>query len=120
MLKRELPVTHCTQCGGVGYNSRVADRRCSKTIAGERCGGTNANALNRSDWEDCSYCEATGYYRIKTVRNAKVSAIFSCVRKKSRLSFNGNRSCQYPGSKIRKSLRLTPPMLVMVAIQARR
>ena len=28
---------------------------------------------------------------IKTVRNAKVSAIFSCVRKKSRLSFNGNR-----------------------------
>ena len=65
MLKRELPVTHCTQCGGVGYNSRVADRRCSKTIAGERCGGTNANALNRSDWEDCSYCEATGYYRNK-------------------------------------------------------
>ena len=65
MLKRELPVTHGTQCGGVGYNSRVADRRCSKTIAGERCGGTNANALNRSDWEDCSYCEATGYYRNK-------------------------------------------------------
>ena len=37
---------------------------------------------------------------IKTVRNAKVSAIFSCVREKSRLSFNGNGSCQYPGSKI--------------------
>jgi hypothetical protein len=37
---------------------------------------------------------------IKTVRNAKVSAIFSCVREKSRLSFDGNRSCQYPGSKI--------------------
>ena len=37
---------------------------------------------------------------IKTVRNAKVSAIFSCVREKSRLSFNGNGSCQCPGSKI--------------------
>lgn len=65
MLKREVPVTHCTLCGGAGYNSRVADRRCSKTIAGERCNGTNANALNPSDWEDCSYCAATGYYRNK-------------------------------------------------------
>ena len=37
---------------------------------------------------------------IKTVRNAKVSAICSCVREKSRLSFNGKGSCQYPESKI--------------------
>src|SRR5260370_30777524 len=37
---------------------------------------------------------------IKTVHNAKVSAIFSCAREKSRLSFNGTGSCQYPGSKI--------------------
>ena len=65
MLKREIPVTHCTQCDGVGYNTRVADRRCSKTIAGERCNGTNASALERSDWEDCPNCEATGYYRNK-------------------------------------------------------
>jgi hypothetical protein len=65
MLKRELPVTHCTQCGGAGYNSRVADRRCSKNIAGERCNGTNARALKQSDWEDCSNCESSGYYRNK-------------------------------------------------------
>lgn len=65
MLKREVPVTHCTECGGAGYNSRVADRRCCKTIVGERCNGTNASALNRGDWEQCSFCEATGYYRNK-------------------------------------------------------
>jgi DnaJ-class molecular chaperone len=65
MLKRELPVTHCTECGGAGYNSRVAGRRCCKTIAGERCNGTNAGALNRGDWEECSFCEVTGYYRNK-------------------------------------------------------
>jgi len=65
MLKRDLPVTHCTQCGGAGYNSKVTDRRCCKSNAGERCNGTNADASNRADWEDCSYCEATGYYRNK-------------------------------------------------------
>jgi DnaJ-class molecular chaperone len=65
MLKRDLPVTHCTLCGGAGYNSRVVDRRCCRTIDGQRCDGTNANAPNRGDWEDCSYCDATGYYRNK-------------------------------------------------------
>jgi DnaJ-class molecular chaperone len=65
MLKRELPVTHCTQCGGAGYNARVTGRRCCKTIAGERCNGINASAPNRADWEDCSFCDATGYYRNK-------------------------------------------------------
>ncbi len=65
MLKRELPVTFCMQCGGVGYNIKVADRRCSKTIAGERCIGTNASAMELTDWEECSYCGATGYYRNK-------------------------------------------------------
>ncbi len=65
MLKKELPVTHCTQCGAAGYNSRVADRRCCKTIAGERCNGTNETAVNRGNWDDCPFCEATGYYRNK-------------------------------------------------------
>ena len=65
MLKRDLPVTHCTRCGGAGYNNRVIDRRCCRTIGGERCNGTNASAVNRGDWEDCSFCEATGYHRNK-------------------------------------------------------
>ena len=65
MLKRDLPVTHCTICGSAGYNSRVTGGRCCRTIGGERCNGMNAGAANRSDWEDCSNCGATGYYRNK-------------------------------------------------------
>jgi hypothetical protein len=64
-VKREQPVTCCTDCGGVGYNIRVANGRCCRTVAGRRCNGTNASALNNSDWEECSYCLATGYYRNK-------------------------------------------------------
>jgi hypothetical protein len=65
MLKRELPVTRCTECGNAGYNRSVAEHRCCKIIAGERCKGTNATAIHRTDWEDCSNCEASGYYRNK-------------------------------------------------------
>jgi hypothetical protein len=65
MLKRDLPVTHCTVCGSAGHNSRVTGGRCCRTIGGERCNGMNASAANRSDWEDCSNCGATGYYRNK-------------------------------------------------------
>jgi DnaJ-class molecular chaperone len=65
MLKREVPITHCNQCGGAGYDSGVTGRRCPRTIAGERCNGTNESALGRGDWEDCPNCAATGYYRNK-------------------------------------------------------
>ena len=65
MLKREVPVTRCAHCGGAGYNSGVTDRRCPRIIAGERCNGINTSARNSGDWEDCSNCEATGYYRNK-------------------------------------------------------
>jgi hypothetical protein len=64
-VKREQPVTCCTDCGGAGYNIRVANGRCCRTVAGLRCNGTNASALSNSDWEECSYCLATGYYRNK-------------------------------------------------------
>ena len=64
-MKRDLPVTSCTDCGGVGYNLRVANGRCSKTIAQQRCSGTNAIAAKPSDWTECTHCQATGYYRNK-------------------------------------------------------
>jgi hypothetical protein len=64
-MKRDLPVTCCTDCGGVGYNSRVANARCSKTIALQRCSGTNAAAVKPSDWIECDQCQATGYFRNK-------------------------------------------------------
>jgi hypothetical protein len=70
-MKREIPVTCCTECGSVGYNMRVANGRCSKTISGTRCSGTNAIAVKTLDWAECTQCEATGYYRNKSCPNCK-------------------------------------------------
>ena len=64
-MKRELPVTCCTECGAAGYNIRVANGRCSKTIAEQRCAGSNAIATQSSDWIECAQCQATGYHRNK-------------------------------------------------------
>jgi len=64
-MKRELPVTCCTDCGAAGYNLRVANARCSKINGEQRCSGTNAIATKPSDWNECSNCQATGYYRNK-------------------------------------------------------
>ena len=65
LMKRDLPVTCCTECGGAGYNIRVANGRCCKTNGELRCGGINATAINPSDWTECPHCQATGYYRNK-------------------------------------------------------
>jgi DnaJ-class molecular chaperone len=70
-MKRDLPVTSCTECGGVGYNIRVANGRCSKTIGEQRCTGVNAIATKTFDWTECIHCEATGYYRNKECPNCK-------------------------------------------------
>jgi hypothetical protein len=70
-MKRDLPVTCCTECGGVGYNIRVANGRCSKTIGGQRCSGVNAIAAKSFDWIECIHCEATGYYRNKECPQCK-------------------------------------------------
>jgi DnaJ-class molecular chaperone len=70
-MKRDLPVTCCTECGGVGYNMRVANGRCSKTIGEQRCSGTNAIAAKPSDWIECTHCQATGYYRNKECPSCK-------------------------------------------------
>jgi len=70
-MKRDLPVTCCTECGGVGYNIRVANGRCSKTIGGQRCSGVNAIAVKSFDWIECVHCEATGYYRNKECPQCK-------------------------------------------------
>ena len=64
-MKRELPVTCCTECGGTGYNRRVANGRCCKIIGEQRCNGINAIAEKTIDWIECTHCEATGYYRNK-------------------------------------------------------
>jgi DnaJ-class molecular chaperone len=71
MLKREIPVTCCTECHGAGYNIRVANGRCCRTIDGERCNGTNASALQNDDWQECTYCQATGFYRNKECPQCK-------------------------------------------------
>ncbi len=70
-MKRELPVTCCTECGGVGYNMRVANGRCSKTIGEQRCSGVNAIAVKTLDWIECVHCQATGYYRNKECPKCK-------------------------------------------------
>jgi hypothetical protein len=70
-MKRDLPVTCCTECGGVGYNMRVANGRCSKTIGEQRCNGVNAIAVQSFDWIECVHCQATGYYRNKECPKCK-------------------------------------------------
>jgi hypothetical protein len=69
-MKRELPVTCCTECGGAGYNIRVANARCCKTSGEQRCSGINAIAI-KTDWIECAHCQATGYYRNKECPNCK-------------------------------------------------
>jgi DnaJ-class molecular chaperone len=70
-MKRDLPVTSCTECGGAGYNMRVANARCSKTVGAVRCGGSNAIAAKTSDWIECTQCDATGYFRNKECSQCK-------------------------------------------------
>jgi DnaJ-class molecular chaperone len=70
-MKRELPVTCCTECGGAGYNMRVANGRCCKTSGKERCTGINAIAIQAFDWSECTHCLATGYYRNKECPSCK-------------------------------------------------
>jgi hypothetical protein len=64
-MKRDLPLTCCTECGGAGYNLMVANRRCCKIIGEQRCSGVNAVTANKADWIECIHCQATGYYRNK-------------------------------------------------------
>jgi DnaJ-class molecular chaperone len=64
-MKRELPVTSCSECGGAGYNIRVVNGRCCRTSGKQRCTGINAVAIQASDWNECTHCQATGYYRNK-------------------------------------------------------
>jgi DnaJ-class molecular chaperone len=70
-MKRDLPVTYCTKCGGVGHNIRVVGGRCCKNRGEQRCDGVNAVATNKLDWEECPLCQATGYYRNKECPDCK-------------------------------------------------
>jgi hypothetical protein len=70
-MKRDLPVTCCTDCGGAGYNIRVVNGRCCRIIGKQRCNGVNASALKNTDWIECAHCEATGYYRNKECPKCK-------------------------------------------------
>jgi hypothetical protein len=70
-MKRELPVTSCTKCGRAGYNMRVVNGRCCKTIGKERCTGINAIAIKAFDWSGCTLCQATGYDRNKECPSCK-------------------------------------------------
>ena len=70
-MKRDLPVTCCTECGGAGHNKSVTGGRCCKIIGGQRCKGLNAIADKTTDWTECFQCEATGYYRNKECPSCK-------------------------------------------------
>jgi hypothetical protein len=70
-MKRELPVTCCTECGRAGYNLRVANGRCCATIGEQRCNGVIATASKSLDWAECEHCQATGYYRNKECPDCK-------------------------------------------------
>jgi hypothetical protein len=72
-MKRELPVTCCTECGVVGYNMRIANGRCCKTSGKQRCNGINAIATQILDWIECTHCQATGYFRNKECPNCRGS-----------------------------------------------
>ncbi len=83
-MKRELPVTCCTECGGAGYNMRVANGRCCKTSGEQRCNGINAIAIQAFDWSECTHCQATGYYRNKECPKCKGAGyLFVGVRDKA-------------------------------------
>lgn len=80
-MKRELPVTYCTKCGGVGHNIRVVGGRCCKNIGEQRCDGINAVAAEKLDWQECTLCQATGYYRNKECPDCKGAGyLFSGLR----------------------------------------
>jgi len=70
-MKRELPVTSCTECGSAGYNMGVVNGRCCKISGQQRCTGMNAIAIQAFDWSECTRCLATGYYRNKECPNCK-------------------------------------------------
>lgn len=70
-MKRDLPVTCCTECSGAGYNRGVANGRCCRIFGGQRCNGLNAIADKTIDWVECTHCEATGYYRNKECPNCR-------------------------------------------------
>jgi len=65
-MKRELPVTYCTECGGAGYNMRVANGQLFANPAANNAAMVlNAIAVETFDWSECKLCQATGYYRNK-------------------------------------------------------
>jgi DnaJ-class molecular chaperone len=83
-MKRELPVTCCTECGGAGYNMRVANGRCCKTSGKQRCGGINAIAIEARDWTECTLCQTTGYFRNKECPKCKGAGyLFAGLRDKA-------------------------------------
>ena len=45
--------------------------RCCKNIGEQRCEGINAMAAKKLDWEECTRCEATGYFRNKECPDCK-------------------------------------------------
>lgn len=82
-MKRDLPVTCCTECSGAGYNKGVANGRCCKIVGGQRCNGVNAIADKTTDWSECVHCEATGYFRNKECPSCKGAGyLFASVRDK--------------------------------------
>jgi len=82
-MKREVPVTCCSECGGAGYNLAVANRRCSKISSEQRCNGINAIAKEISDWDECALCQASGYHRNKECPNCKGVGYIFVLRDKA-------------------------------------
>src|ERR1700691_603633 len=60
-VKRPRAVTRCTHCGATGHSSELSNVRCAHMMNGKRCRGTNQSATAKRDWNQCRYCDGSGY-----------------------------------------------------------
>lgn len=58
--QKQQPVAVCTRCGAVSYSAAQINGQCAQITLGKRCTGVNGSALNKTDWEKCPACQATG------------------------------------------------------------
>jgi hypothetical protein len=63
---------------------RVANDRCCKTSGGQRWSGINAIAIKSFHGNECTHCQATGYYRNKERMNCEGAGyLFAGLRDKA-------------------------------------
>jgi len=77
-MKRELPVTYCTECGGAGYNMRVANGQLFANPAANNAAAALTQLLSKhligASVHNVKQPDITA---IKDAQIAKVRAIYS-------------------------------------------